>query len=176
MGGTVLQLRGCSPLALAAPTALVGVPQGYRVRSPPSLLQAGAGGAAGAVVAHLCNIWAQLEAQLARGEAEQEERMRGGLGHSWEASGTAGAHVAHLGACGVQPEAHLWHIWGHDWMRPGTHLGNIWACAPHLAVTLLSRCWRLHGPRSALRCVRANKSPTTSGLVLLLLFFFSHDI
>lgn len=98
--------------------------------------------------------------------------MRGGLGHSWEASGTAGAHVAHLGARGVQPEAHLWHIWGHEWMRPGTHLGNIWACAPHLAVTLLSRCWWLHGPRSALRCVRANKSPTTSGLVLLLLFFF----
>lgn len=50
------------------------------------------------VVALLCNIWAQLEAQLGRGEAEQEERMRGGLGHSWEASGTAGAHVAHLGA------------------------------------------------------------------------------
>lgn len=68
---------------------------------------------------------------------------------------------------------HIWgHIWGHEWMCPGTHLGNIWACAPHLAVTLLSRCWRLHGPRSALRCVRANKSPTTSGLVLLLLVFF----
>lgn len=92
------------------------------------------------VVAHLCNIWAQLEAQLARGEAEQEERMRGGLGHSWEASGTAGAHVAHLGACGVQPEAHLWHIWGHDdapWDTSGQHLGVRTTSGRHTAVTVL---------------------------------------
>lgn len=98
MGGTVLQLWGCSPSLLQHQQLWWGFLRGIGSDLPPSLLQAGAGGAAGAVVALLCNIWAQLEAQLGRGEAEQEERMRGGLGHSWEASGTAGAHVAHLGA------------------------------------------------------------------------------
>lgn len=126
-GGHCSAALGMFPLSLAAPTALVGVPQGYRVRSPP-IPAAGWGrrcswSGCGTSLQHLGAAGGTAGAWGGRAGGTNEGRsgaQLGGKWHSWGTCGTSGGTSGGMSGCAL---GHIWATSGraHIWLSHCCH-------------------------------------------------------